>query len=88
MNPGANRRERCQCSAGTRGQRVMDAHSLCFEETLISPSIPAGGFSTSFLHLASPWGLARTFGASEEPAGGSGGGRGRGPGAALGTGSR
>lgn len=68
------------------GHPLMDDFS--FEETLISPSILAAGVSTSFLHLASLWGLGRTFGDSEELAGGRGGGQRRGTGAAVGTGSR
>lgn len=53
----------------------MDDFSLCFEETLISPSVLPRGFSTSLLQLASPWGLGRTFGDSEGLAGGWGRGQ-------------
>lgn len=52
------------------------AASMCFEETLISPSILAGGFSTPYcIWLPSRWGLGRTFGVSEGLAGGWGGGQ-------------
>lgn len=76
MNPGPNPRERGRCTAAALGQprEVMDDFSLCFEESLISPSVLPGGFSTSLLQLASPWGLGHTFGDSEGLAGAAGGG--------------
>lgn len=55
---------------------VTDDFSLCFEETLISPSVPPGGFSTSLLHPAPSWGLGRTFGDSKGLAEGVGMGTG------------
>lgn len=55
---------------------VMDDISSCFEETLISPSVLPGGFSTSLLHPASSWGLGRTFGDSKGLAEGVGMGTG------------
>lgn len=77
MNPGPNRRKRGRHTAVVLGRptEVMGAFSLCLEETLISPSVLPGGFSTSLLQLASPWGLGRTFGDSEGLAGGWGWGQ-------------